>query len=79
MKKFLVIALAIGTIVGCKKKDETPAQLDVTLANIAGTYKITGDVSVYNGITLDNLNGSTIAGQAIPGISYVNTITFTKQ
>ena len=64
MKKFLVIALAIGTIVGCKKKDDGPAQLEVTAANIAGVYKLTAEVEVISGVTYDRFNGGTIAGVA---------------
>ena len=63
MKKFLVIALAIGSIVGCKKKDDTPAQLEVTAANIAGVYKITAETEVINNVSFDRYNGGTIGGQ----------------
>lgn len=66
MKKFLVIALAIGTIVGCKKKDDSPAQLEVTAANIAGVYKITGETDEISGQSFDRFNGGTIAGVAYP-------------
>lgn len=82
MKKLLICAIAITSIIACKKsEDSTPAQLSVTKANVAGTYKITSDISTYSGTTMDNLNGSTIAGTPIPGDYEVcekdDTYTFT--
>jgi len=56
MKKFLVIALAIGTIVGCKKKDDSTTQSEVTSANIAGKYKVTDETTSTNGVTINTFN-----------------------
>jgi hypothetical protein len=58
MKKLLVIALAIGTIVGCKKKDDSPAQLDVTAANIAGNYAVTGEITTTDGVAINTFDAS---------------------
>lgn len=66
MKKLLLVAFAIATLGSCKKSDDTPAQLEVTAANIAGVYKITADVEVKAGVTYDRFNGGTVGGLAYP-------------
>lgn len=68
MKKLLVIALAIGALASCKKSDDTPAQLEVTLANVAGVYKLTGSVEVIGGVSYDRYNGGTTSA----GLSYTS-------
>jgi hypothetical protein len=66
MKKLLVIAIAIGTLASCKKKDETPAQLDVTVANIAGAYKLTGEIEKIGNNNFDRFNGGSMNGLTYP-------------
>jgi hypothetical protein len=61
MKKILFIAIAIGTLGSCKKKDDAP-QLEVTAANIAGTYRMTAHIDLEDGVTYDRFNGGNIAG-----------------
>jgi hypothetical protein len=82
MKKFLMLmAIATTTFTACKKSDDAPSQLDVTMANIAGVYRLTGVISVEGGLTYDRFNGGTIGGMAYPS-DYENcekddTFTFT--
>lgn len=67
MKKNLIVLIIVISLLGCKKKTETP-QLEVTLTNIAGTYRITAHTSVTAGITQDLFNGGTIGGMAYESI-----------
>ena len=82
MKKILMMmAVATTMFTACKKSDDAPpAQLDVTMANIAGTYKITADQTsgTYAGQTgtIDNFNG----GNGVQGYAACekdDTFTFT--
>jgi hypothetical protein len=80
MKKLLVIAMSIGVLASCKKSDDNgSSSLPVTAANIVGTYKITGDVSVEGGMTFDKFNGGVPTGypSQYPDCKKDNTFTFT--
>lgn len=56
MKRILIAALAIASITSCKKEDEAPAELAVTMANMAGTWKITAESVAFAGTTTDIFN-----------------------
>jgi Lipocalin-like domain len=67
MKKILMMmAIATTTFTACKKSDDTPAQLEVTAANIAGMYRITASVEVIGGVTYDRFNGGAVGGLTYP-------------
>ena len=61
MKKLFVITSALLMFASCKKNDDASAQLEVTMANVAGLYKITGDITVEGAVTYDNFNGAPVA------------------
>ena len=56
MKKLLVVALGIGVMTSCKKNDDGPAQLAVTMVNIAGKYKVTDETTTTNGVTINTFS-----------------------
>lgn len=58
MKKVLLIALAMYTIVACTKKDNGNGELPFTMANIAGNYTITGETTTINGEVLNSFDSS---------------------
>lgn len=55
MKKIIIAVTIITVIAACKKNDDnnTPTNLTVTKANIAGTYKVTAATFTPNGTTVD--------------------------
>lgn len=59
MKKILFLFLAAGIFSSCDKNDDTAtASLDVTMANIAGSYKITAATMTSGGVTADIFNNN---------------------
>jgi Lipocalin-like domain len=57
MKKILILALgAIAIFSSCKKKKDTPATCEVSVAGIAGNYKLTKIETVAAGIATDVTN-----------------------
>lgn len=73
MKKILVMALAIGSFTACKKSDDSPAQLDVTMANIAGTWKITSESTNVGGTSVDLFNNTSFYAVCEKDDTYVFT------
>jgi hypothetical protein len=59
MKKILFFVLAAGIFPGCDKNDDTTASLDVTMANVAGNYKITAATMSSGGGSVDIFNNAT--------------------
>lgn len=55
MKKILFVFSVIVVVVACKKSEDnnTPTNLAVTKANIAGTYKVTAATFTPNGTTVE--------------------------
>lgn len=52
MKKIIILLSAVTIMSSCKKNDDTPAStLDLTIANIAGNYKITAATATPSGST----------------------------
>ena len=66
MKKLFVISSALLMFASCKKNDDASAQLEVTMANVAGLYKITGDITVEGAVTYDNFNGGATGAPSYP-------------
>lgn len=57
MKKILILALSAAAIFSsCKKKKDTPATCEVTIAGIAGNYKLTKIEAVAAGVATDVTN-----------------------
>jgi hypothetical protein len=61
MKKFLILFIALTAFLACKKSStDTTTSLDVTIANIAGTYKITAATSSIGGTSIDVYNNASV-------------------
>jgi hypothetical protein len=61
MKKLLLVFFALIAFFACKKSStDTTVSLDVTAANIAGTYKITAATTSIGGITTDVYNNASV-------------------
>lgn len=60
MKKSLIIVVLFGFLFSCKKTgtEDTvvDTNLDITVANLVGTYKMSGATVTNNGVTTDAFN-----------------------
>lgn len=45
MKKIITLSLIVAVLSSCEKKDETPAELPITTANLVGTYTLTAETT----------------------------------
>lgn len=61
MRKLILLTFVLIAVTACKKKStDTTVSLDVTMANIAGTYKITAATATQSGITVDVYNNASV-------------------
>jgi len=82
MRVLIAVLVVFFSFVGCKKSSgDTQTSLDVTAANIAGTYKITAATSTIAGATTDVYNNASLFPVCLKDDIYVfnanNTYTIT--